>query len=175
MLSEDRAQEVLTRRYLEAVGYDLRKIDFVTAPRGGGSGEQFVRTQYPHEVAAYRQRNPQYWRLVVLIDADVSTVAQRDAELGLMLLAHQLPTRTPGEGIVHLIPRRNIETWVHFLLDNAADEEVDYKRIYHNQAENAYCRPASQTLVAIVRADPVATSLPSLDRGAEELRRSGLR
>ncbi len=77
ILCEDRQQEVFARFFLKKRGFTglfRAKI----CPPGSQSGEQYVRTQYPVEVKAYRQnRNRVSIGLVVIIDADKSTLQER--------------------------------------------------------------------------------------------------
>ena len=175
VVCEDRAQEVLLRRYLTLVGYPAspreKKVTFLIAPRGRGSGERYVLTQYAHELTEFRKRNVQYHRLVAVIDADTGTVAEHEDQLAAVAIATGQRPRQQGEQIVHLIPKRNIETWIHRLLRNDATELDNYKQQYaRRKFVSEYCRPAADALVALVR-DPTETpDLPSLRIGVAELR-----
>ena len=170
VICEDNATAVLVRRYLNNIGYELRKVRFLTNPSGQGAGEAYVRSKYATELAEYRKRNPTYWRLIAHIDADNGSVREHETELAAVAIATgQLPRQT-GEGIVHLIPKRNIETWIHILLGNTADEDTDYKSLYRNRTENSYCQPAAAELFAIVRDLNRTVSLPSLQLAVDELR-----
>jgi hypothetical protein len=173
VVCEDRTQEVFLRRCLQQLGYHPKRVRTETAPRGRGAGERFVLTQYAHELTQYRirsHRNPQFHRLVVVIDADTGTVREHEVELTAAAISTGQSPRQPREGIVHLIPKRNVETWIHRLLGNPADEATDYKPAYRSRHERDYCQPAAEQLVAIVR-DPTQTSdLPSLNLAVTELR-----
>lgn len=177
IVCEDRTQEVFLRRSLISMGYSAgardKKVFFHIAPRGRGSGERFVLVRYAHELAEFRKRrgrNPQFHRLVAVIDADVGTVHEHEAELAAVaVLAEQLP-RQPREGVVHLIPKRNIETWIHRLLGQPADEDTDYKLRYSKQPENAYCRPAAEALASLVKDVNRQPDIPSLVVAVQELR-----
>ena len=178
VVCEDRTQEVFLRRYLVAMGYSAgardKKVTFQIAPRGRGSGERFVLVRYAHELAEFRKRsgrNPQFHRLVAIIDADAGTVQQHEAELAAMAVAAGQSPRQRGEAIIHLIPKRNIETWIHRLLRNTADELTDYKPVYTRaKSEAAYCRPSAEELAALVRDVTRQPDLPSLVVGVQELR-----
>ncbi len=170
VVCEDNAHAVLIRNYLDRIGYNRRKLRFMTNPSGRGAGEQFVRKTYPSELDQYRKRNPQYWRLVVVIDADVNPTLYREQQLADEAVAHGLAPRQKGEGVVHLIPKRNVETWVHQLLGQPADEGTDYKLRYTKQPENAYCRPAAEALASLVRDVNRQPDLPSLVVAVQELR-----
>lgn len=85
ILCEDRQQEVFARHFLKKRGFTglfRTKI----CPPGSQSGEQYVRSQYPVEVKAYRQnRNRVSIALVVLIDADTGTPQDRLNQLASIL------------------------------------------------------------------------------------------
>lgn len=170
VLCEDRAHQVLIRRYLHEIGYEREKVRYLVSPSGRGSAEAFIRLHYAVELRAYRGRQPQYWRLVISVDADAGTVKQHEAELAAAAVATGQSPRQPREGIVHLIPKRNVETWIHRLLGNPADEATDYKPAYRSRHERDYCQPAAEQLVLVVR-DPTQTpDLPSLGIAVTELR-----
>jgi hypothetical protein len=65
--------------------------------------------------------------LVVAIDADISTVAQRENELETALAEVGELRRQADEAIVLLIPKRHIETWILCLLGEHVDEVTGYK------------------------------------------------
>jgi len=170
VICEDNATAVLVRRYLELIGYNRRKVEFLTNPAGKGAGEAFVRAKYAIELTAYRKRNPTYWRLIAHIDADTGTVSEHEQQFASVAIESGQTSRLPVEGIVHLIPKRNVEAWIHSLLGNATDEDTDYKLRYKKQNENSYCQPAATKLVEIVRDTNLWSDLPSLQTAVVELR-----
>jgi hypothetical protein len=88
-----------------------------------------VRTRYAPAVKAYRARAARaQTSLVVAIDADTEDVARRTRQLEDSLAAEELSSRSNTERIVHLIPKRNIETWILNLNGNPVDEETDFRR-----------------------------------------------
>jgi hypothetical protein len=127
LLEDDRHQQFLFR-YIRKMGFGPHAIRIEKSPAGVGSAEQWVRERFPAEVRACRGRQAQTI-LIVLIDADISTVQQRYQQLdealkqaGVPLVAHT------KERIARLVPKRNIETWILFLNGVRVDEETDYKR-----------------------------------------------
>jgi len=93
VLCEDRQQEVFARYFLVKRGFNPRKIRPLPLPKGTQSGEQYVRENYPKEVKAYRsQKNHLSIALVVLIDADKSTIDHRLNQLDLALEAGGVTT-----------------------------------------------------------------------------------
>jgi hypothetical protein len=124
---EDQRQRNFVLRYLQRLGYSLRAIRFELSPRGQGAAEQWVRQQYPKNVQAYRFRAARAeTALIVMIDADRSEVQQRGGQFQEMLTLGGMPTRRAAERIVHLIPKRHIETWILCLAGTEVDEETDY-------------------------------------------------
>lgn len=128
VLAEDERHQRFIRRYLHRLGYESHDIRAVTAPSGRGSAEQWVRLQYSAEVREYRRRSARKdIRLIVVIDADIHNVDRRIDQLRVSLEQAGLPARDAAEGIVHLIPRRNVETWILCLSGRQVDEVTDYK------------------------------------------------
>jgi hypothetical protein len=64
---------------------------------------------------------------VVLIDADTQPVTRRQNELREELTAANSEPRGSTERIAHLIPKRNIETWILCLNGETVDENTDYR------------------------------------------------
>ncbi|MDE2505625.1 MAG: hypothetical protein KGM43_00290, partial [Planctomycetota bacterium] len=84
-----------------------------------------VRVTYPDEVRKARRKSSR--ALVVVVDADMEEVAFRHTRLDGELKLNELVPRDKGERIVVLVPRRHIETWIHYLNGNSVEEEQDYK------------------------------------------------
>jgi hypothetical protein len=129
VLTEDRRQQTFVRQYLKRLGYRGDQIRTDDLPAGEGSGELFVRQRYAKNVDAYRSRAARAaTALIVVIDADTADVTRRVAQLTNALENANLPLRTVEEKIAHLIPKRNIETWILCLNGRMVDEESDYSR-----------------------------------------------
>jgi hypothetical protein len=129
ILAEDTAQQNLVRRYLERCGHTA-PFRLVPLPaRGpGGSGEKYIREQYPREVQACRSilGRRAAALLVAIVDADMETTRWRATQLANALQAAAMPARRSGEPIVVLIPKRHVETWIRALLGDQVDEVTDY-------------------------------------------------
>jgi hypothetical protein len=129
VLAEDEPHQRFIYRYLQQLSYSLRDLRFEPLPSGRGSGEAWVRTRYAPAVKAYRARAARArTSLVVAIDADIGDLARRARQLEESLAAERLSPRTGEERIIHLIPKRNIETWILNLNGNPVDEETDFGR-----------------------------------------------
>lgn len=152
ILCEDRQQEVFARHFLKKRGFTgLFRTQI--CPPGSQSGEQYVRTQYPMEVKAYRQnKNRVSIALVVLIDADTSPLQDRLNQLASILDEDAQEKRRSHEAIAIFVPKRNIETWIHYLQGETVNEEDTYPKFEKNEAvcktsvENLADRCYSQNL-----------------------------
>ncbi|MEQ9486288.1 hypothetical protein [Coleofasciculus sp. F4-SAH-05] len=169
ILCEDRQQEVFARHFLRERGFNgifRSKI----CPPGRQSGEQYVRTQYPVEVKAYRQnRNRVSIGLVVLIDADTGGLQERLNQLEFALSEDAQQNRQPDDAIAIFIPKRNIETWIHFLQGETVDEETEYAKYQKNEAA---CKPSVENLAEQCRSQNLPDNAPaSLQAACGELQR----
>lgn len=140
VLCEDRQHWVFAYRFLTQNGVHGRRIRPNFRP-GQGSGEQYVRVQYPIEAAEQRKRAARLnSALIVIQDCDVRTLEERRATL------EQSAARGQNDRIALLFPKRNIETWIHFLTDGEAVNEVDtYPKLRGRESE---CHNAVDRLAA---------------------------
>lgn len=130
LLCEDGQHEAFARRFLARLGISPRAIRVEKAPKGRGSGEQWVRQAYSKEVKALRAKPFIGGRtLVVMIDEDSTATRSREATLQQALADHALPDRSPDEAIIHVIPARNIETWIAWLDGQDVNETDTYPRL----------------------------------------------
>lgn len=172
VLAEDSRHQRFVRRFLGELGYRRDHIRTLPLANGRGSGEQRVRETDAAEVAALRRRNARAaTALVVVIDADMLTVARRSDSFAEALVEQNLSARRDDESIAHLIPKRNIETWILCLGGDAVNEESDYKTrdltglVIRDAADEFFRRSRSS-------AEP---SIPSLDVALVEARRIPVR
>jgi hypothetical protein len=132
ILAEDQPQQSFARKYLKRLGYLPHEIHAEEVPDKGG-GEGWVRLQYPRIVEVYRtQAASPRAGMIVVIDADTGQVARRIQQLNAALAQAGSGARGRDEKIAHLIPKRNIETWILCLNARRPDgqplnEEEDYK------------------------------------------------
>jgi len=131
ILAEDTIQQNLVRRYLERCGHTgpFRLVP-LPAKGPGGSGEKYVRDQYPRQVQACRSSLGKRAAalLIVIIDADMEPTQHRWLQLSDALNSASLNDRRDDEPIVVLIPKRHVETWIRALLGGNVDEVTDYTR-----------------------------------------------
>lgn len=169
ILCEDRQQEVFARYFLKKRGFTGR-FRAAICPKGSQSGEQYVRTQYLVEVKAYRQnRNRVSIGLVVLIDADTGTLQERLNQFAQALNEGSQQNRQPDEAIAIFIPKRNIETWIHYLQGETVDEEIRYSKF---EKDEATCKPYVENLAEQCRSQNLPEDAPeSLQAACGELQR----
>ena len=167
VLAEDERHVRFVQAYLKSrgIGAPIRVEDL---PSGRGSGEQLVRDRYATAVAGFRRRRAATV-LVVVIDADATDVRHRLRQLADALTAAGKPPRADGESIVHLIPKRNIETWILCLNGSHVDEVRDYKA----QVEDQQIAFGAESLFNGSRRNiqPPAHWIPSLLSAIPEVRR----
>ncbi|MEH1994649.1 hypothetical protein [Nostoc sp.] len=167
ILCEDKQQEVFARHFLKKRGFILdRNLRIEICPKG--AGEQFVRKRYPTEVKAYRSKNYLSGMLVVLIDADKKTVEERLKQLDDALIEDLQQIRLPKEAIAIFIPKRNIETWIHYLQGETVDEETEYSKFLNNES---VCKPDVENLVNQCYQGLDENTPPSLQAACGELQR----
>jgi nitrogen regulatory protein PII len=149
ILCEDKQQYLFARYFLQKKGFTGQFVAKV-CPSGKQSGEQHVRERYAAEVKGYRsQKNRKKICLVVVIDADTFTVTERIRQLEMTLQEK----RQSKENITIFVPKRNIETWIHYLQSGESiDEIVAYRKLL-NQGE---CKPFVEKL-----ADQCVRGLPT--------------
>ncbi|MEH2026452.1 hypothetical protein [Nostoc sp.] len=169
ILCEDLQQQVFASHFLKRRGFNIhpKNLTIRTSPKGKGAGEQFVRNHYAAEVKAYRRKNYRSGMLVVLIDADNETVKATLKELDNALIENSQELRKPDEKIAIFVPKRNIETWIHYLQGETVDEETEYSKSNNESA----CKPSVENLVNQCYQGLEENAPPSLQAACEELQR----
>lgn len=142
ILCEDRQQDSFIRRFLKkAHGLQPHSIRTVINPAGKGSGEQFVRKEYPHQLQSIRQRHANTI-LIVATDADISETTTIINKLNNACTKSEIEPATDIDNVVFVIPKRNIETWISFLNGNSVNEDSVYGKLPYESE----CQPAVNTL-----------------------------
>ncbi len=159
VLGEDDEHLNFAWHWLRRKGVDPRKIRKVAPPAGAGCGSQHVREKFPGEVESLRRlANVRATALIALTDADVMSVAARRASVT------ERAKPAAMEPIAILIPKREIETWVHHLLGSTpvANEETKFGPKTADDVRDAAHRLADSDA-------EVAAGLPSLADAIREL------
>ena len=145
-LCEDSQHEAFVRRFLKGMGWNIRELRVEKCP--SGSGEQWVRERFPDELRIYRKRRPRAASaLIAMIDADVKAVQDRMNEFEEACNARQMAFRGDDEAVVIAVPKRNIETWVHYL----GGQEVNELDVYPKLEMERGCKPAVAKLVQLCK------------------------
>ena len=133
----------------------MSRVDF--ADPGKGSGEQYVREQYPKQLTDARKKNR---ALIVMIDGDNLGAQKRMRQLAEACKERGVDNRGKGEAVAVFVPESNIEDWIHHL-----DRSVR-GRLHH---END-CRSAVKKLADICDGDGKLPDdfPPSLSRACDE-------
>ena len=168
VLCEGLQDACFARRLLSRMGVSKHEIHVESNPRGAGSGEQFVREHYPEELTAQRERQARRRAiLVVITDADTRTVAVTRQQLAEQLALRDLPARSDVDAVAVLIPRRNIETWLHALEGTTVDETTAYPK---RRGRESDCQTAVDRLLALLPGDTTKAQPPSLAEALRELK-----
>jgi hypothetical protein len=171
LLCEDDPQEQLVRSYLKQCGLNTVPPGFF--PRNAsrevhGGNVGWVLNEFPRELEACRHRHENHANtlLIVIVDADDNTVAERRGHL------NQKLQMTGADPIVVLIPKRHIETWIRCALGVVVDENTNYKKPEPKKTET---RAAAGEIHGWARANPApsATCVDSLRKSLSEWRKIG--
>ncbi len=120
----------------------------------------------PIELKAMRDANSS--ALIVLTDADSMTVQERLETLRRKCADENIEWRRPGEAVLIIIPKRNIETWLAYL----RREEVDENSTYRKYPAESDCRGDVRELVSMCEHGKIRTPAPdSLTVACDEWRR----
>ncbi len=173
ILCEDLQTQVFIRRALIQRGVNPRRIQSVALPSADkGAGDAYVVKHYPEQARAHRsQAARSQAALIVHTDADpANTVVARIGRLDAALVAAGMPPRGPEERISYLVPKRNIETWIHFYLDGPPiDESTEYSKYRGHESD---CWPAANAFSDNAASNTVPTGAPpSLTVGLSEFQR----
>ncbi|MFL5346310.1 MAG: hypothetical protein ACJ8AT_16090 [Hyalangium sp.] len=157
---------------LVTCGWRRDQIAFNISPSGKESAFTYVLNHYSAEVQANRNGKKKERALFVLIDADKQPEGGRENELAKRLDAAGLKPRQAGERIAFWVPRRHLETWVHFLTRAEATEQADYKDGPHRVKEREYM-PAAERFAKILKGRQSLPSgaVPSLKKAVAEFDR----
>lgn len=168
---EDGRHKQFINRYLTARGLENHAIRIELSPSGQGSAESWVRNRFVKEVKACRMRQAKaQTALIVVIDADTATVQHRLRQLDQALQdAGEQRVASDRDQIARLVAKRNIETWILCLNEQAVDEETDYKRMARDWS--ALIPPAAEVLSRWTRvnAELPQRCVDSLRKGITEL------
>lgn len=159
ILCEDKQTQCFIRYFLAKHLIKREKIRCLKLPMQG-AGEQYVRENYPVELQKMRSKNFNNIVLLVCIDADIHSVADRYKELDDECVKKKIPNRTNLESVAFFVPKRNIETWIEWLEDK---EDVDEVALYPHRKKESDCKPQAEKLADMfIHNAGLSTALPSI-------------
>ena len=127
VLCEDAQTKSFIVEILKAHGIITRRIKVINYPCGKGCGSAFVNREYPREVHLLHELNFQKLVLVVCTDADNFSVDTRKKMLDDSVSKNLSKWNRENRFIILFIPKREIETWIHFLRGEDVDEKMEFK------------------------------------------------
>ena len=142
LLCEDLQTDMFVRRFLRRrfrrrFGREIHSVKFAA---GRGSGEQRVRELFPDQLEQIRGRRGAV--LIVVIDADTVSTSVRRRQLQQQCADQQVEGLRPSDPVLIAVPRRNIETWFHYLRGHTVDETTRYPRLRKEDD----CKPLADRL-----------------------------
>lgn len=165
VLCEDKQHSVFAYRFLKR--RTNHRIRVIAAPPGEGSGEQFVREQYPHQLRALRAAHVNAV-LVVMIDGDTAGAEERATQLQESCRQLGVPPRTPQDRVALAAPTYSIETWLRYLDGHTVDETEPYRHRQHPGDCKTHVRALIEMCTVRELRDPAP---PSLIAACDEYRR----
>lgn len=143
LLCEDLQTNMFVRQFLmRRFGRRFLRRSVMTEPlaAGRGSGEQLVRERFPRVLEKIRNRRG--IDLIVVVDADVGSTEDRRRQLERACAQQGIDPVRSLDRVMIVIPRRNIETWFHYLGGQEVDETTQYPRLQRA----ADCKPLADRL-----------------------------
>lgn len=169
LLCEDKQQRAFVSRFLDSMDFEKRNRRSEVAPDGRGSAEQFVRTEFPRQLKALREKGDEQVYLVVMIDGDAAGPSRRRRQMDEACRAEGIEPPSETERVLICTPTWNIETWLAYL----AGEEVDESRgDYPRLPRESECKSHAITLATMCRESRLRSPVPaSLEDACAEYRR----
>jgi hypothetical protein len=170
---EDLQQRCFIYRFLIEKGIEGHDINIKNSPNGKGAATQWVLQQYPIEVQALRSGPRASKSFISIIDADNCNVIDRKCQHDEVLKTSNQEPRGDNERIAIVVPKRNIETWIHYLDPSHGDvqpinEMDEYPKFRRNERK---CAPAAEEFARRCPNNITANDLDSLRDGCAELQR----
>jgi hypothetical protein len=157
LVCEDSQHEAFTRRFLTGMGWNTRELRVEKSPSASGSAEQWGKAKFPNELMTYRQRRQRVASaLIAMIVADSKDVQDRIDEFEDECNSMQIPFRANDEAVAIAVPRRNIETWIHYLDGESVNEQDDYLKLGRERR----CKPGVNNLLQMCKSTGLEADAP---------------
>ena len=179
LLCEDTQTDSFVRNFLKHRNFGRYDIDTCPLSNGSGAGKQWVLERYPEQLQLIRKKKNAY--LIVIIDADKDTIDDCHKRLEAACRDKSIPPRDKKDSnVLHIIPRRNIETWLAYLDNRNVDEFEDYRKLKSKNRKLKYksnCKEYAKHLHDMCRAQKLREPAPPSLQGAcieyRKLKRKG--
>lgn len=161
LLCEDKQHERFARAFLRERGVERRRIRSVPLPDGRGDAKQWICTQFPSELKAYRAKaNHLNNLLIVVTDVDNKTVQQRAETLNQACRESEVVIRREDERVAFILPKWAIETWILALNGQILDENERVEARHKAEAQQLNTVMAEK-LSNICKQRDLASPVPS--------------
>ncbi len=177
LVCEGWRDSAFARGFLAAAAVDARAVDPKVNP--GGCGHGWVKGKFVEEVANLT-RFSEGRGVLGLMDEDGQGLAVREREVAELLRERNLPGINASEGRCLLLPARNIETWLYWLIANEEGVPVDMNETTNYKTDgppsgcsrvgNEDCRPAGEHLHTLNHAAMPTGCPPALGQSLGRLR-----
>lgn len=181
VLTEGKRDQLFIRGILRKIGVGRREMIFAPVSEGRGSGKQMVLDQFADQVRLCRRRNSRaLTSLIVMMDADSQAVDRCMSDLDARLTeSGQNRLDRESDRIARLIPKRNLETWILYLISNSEardniNENADVKNQRTKEKGGRVTPVASGSFFEwyLTPLNRPTRLLDSLHRGLEEMPRA---
>jgi hypothetical protein len=174
VLAEDKQQHAFIRQVLLKLQFNAPQIHKIAGPANETLGRTFVLKRFPLELRDHRKRRLggklTSNRLIVCLDADHRTVNEAIAELRDATASENTLMASPGEGVVLLIPKYEIETWLEYLAGRNVDENQKYPK--RKGREGDIATEVARFVGYVQQPETIPDDAPpSLRRSVHEVRR----
>jgi len=155
ILCEGKNDYYFARKYFELLG--IKNILGKYNPKGEGSGADFVTNSYEKRFKAFRYKVGSF--LVVIIDDDTRDRIQH---------LYDIYKPSKNENILIFSPKRNIESWFHFIKTGDINVETnvdkngkikDYKPLYKECKPTEFARKLKEEICLIGLPENAPSSL----------------
>ena len=135
IVCEDVLHEVFVRAFLRRRG--IKPMFFVKPPKGRGDAKQHVCEECSRQLEALRRFGGNRG-LIFIIDADNLNVEDRKRQVDDACKARGIEPPKETEAVFGFIPKWEVENWLAFLRDGAADEQSNKYDKYAGHESDIY-------------------------------------
>ncbi|MBI5493653.1 MAG: hypothetical protein HY904_01420 [Deltaproteobacteria bacterium] len=171
ILAEDVAGARMIEQWLKSRSVDMREIKTIIAPKGQGSGKQWVTANVADHLRAFRAKKASHLikGFIAMTDADELSVQQRRQQLEDALVTRRVAPRPPNAPEAFIIPKWEHETWARHINHQTQELEAGPVRWERQRALDEAVAAGGR--LHTHRQDAPGCCPPSLQAADAELRR----